>query len=507
MTLPRLCDALLPDLPAGFARPAYDRRHLIPRIAHIGVGAFHRCHQAEYTDDLAALGGDAGIVGINIRAPSLAPLGQQDGLYTRLIRQGDAVQARVIGSVIRTIDSQHSPTLALAVLSDQTTEVATLTVTEKAYCHHPATGALNLDHPDIAHDLIHPDTPRSLPGLVVRALDLRRAANLPLTLISCDNIPANGALLKGVVLTLAARQNQVLAAWIDESCAFPGTMVDRIAPSPSIADTTTVADRYGYDDQAVVVCEPFKQWVIEDHFAGPIPAWDRVGAQFVQDAAPYEILKMRVLNGAQTTLAHLGALCGLAHTSDDMADPVLSTFVNRMLLTETLPTLRPVAGLSAEAYVVQSLARLRNTAIRHRNHQIATDGSQKIVQRLLNPLAERLRRGQPSPLLTAALAGWMVYLICAARRFGAKWQADDPYAARITAIADRIGHDTAALSKAILGLDGIFAPDFAAFPDFTDLLAVAVGNLLSDDPRDYLRKLMTESASAQLNAAQTAGYS
>ena len=501
----RLAPSQLPNLPANVARPTYDRIRLIPRIAHIGVGAFHRCHQAEYTDDLAALGGDAGIVGINIRAPSLTPLGQQDGLYTRLIRQGNAVEARVIGSIIRVVDSQHSPAPALAVLTDKATEVITLTVTEKAYCHHPATGALNLDHPDIAHDLTHPDTPRSLPGLLVRALNLRKGA--PLTLISCDNIPANGTLLKGVIMTLAARQNHALADWIDKACAFPNTMVDRIAPAATPDDIATVADSLGYDDQAVVVCEPFKQWVIEDHFAGPIPAWDTVGAQFVHDAAPYEILKMRVLNGAQTALAHLGALCGLENTSDDMADPVLAAFVERMLLAETVPTLRPIAGLSAKAYVGQSLDRLRNTAIRHRNHQIASDGSQKIVQRLLNPLADRLRRGHPAPMLATALAGWMVYLIRAASRFGARWQADDPYAPRIAEIADRIGHDPAALSKAILQLDGIFAADFAAHPNFTDLLAVAVGNLLSDDPRDYLRKLMTESASAQLNAAQTAGYS
>ena len=495
---------ILPDL-TGVAGPAYDRKRLIPRVAHIGVGAFHRCHQAEYTDDLAALGGDAGIVGINIRAPSLERLSQQGGLYTRLIRQGDRVMARVIGSIVRTVDSQHDAAPALAVLTDKATEIVTMTVTEKAYCHNPATGQLNLTHPDIAHDLTHPETPRSLPGLLVRALDQRQGK--PLTLISCDNIPANGALLKGVVLTLAARQNDTLARWIDQTCAFPGTMVDRIAPAPSGADTAFVTDNFGYDDAAVVTCEPFKQWVIEDHFAGPIPAWNMVGAEYVADAAPYEILKMRVLNGAQTTLAHLGALCGLEHTFDDMADPVLSAFVEKMLMTETLATLRPIQGLSAKTYVAQSLTRLRNTAIRHRNHQIATDASQKIVQRILNPLTERLKRSQTSPLLTAAVAGWMVYLIRAASRFGAKWPADDPCAARITALADRIGHDSAALTQAILGLDDIFAPDFAANSGFVTGLASSVDALLTGDPRDYLRKLLGIDASDQLNATQTAGYS
>ncbi len=207
-----------------------------------------------------------------------------------------------------------------------------------------------------------------------------------------------------------------------------------------------------------MVGEPFRQWVIEKRFAGRFPDLDIVGATFVDDVTAFEHLKMRVLNGAQTSLCYLGVLAGLEHTSDDMADPLLARFVRRMLTEETLPTLEPVPGVDPLAYVEQSLARLRNTAIRHRNHQIATDGSQKIVQRLLNPIRDRLDAGAGIDLLATAVAGWMAYLARASGRFGRQWSVDDPYAARIAAIADRTGDDPAALVDGIVAIDAIFAP-------------------------------------------------
>ena len=281
--------------------------------------------------------------------------------------------------------------------------MVTLTVTEKGYCHIPSSGALDLDHPDIVHDLANPETPRSVPGLLARALEKRMASHgRPVTLLSCDNIPANGVILGNVVRALATRRGNGLSDWIAANVAFPSAMVDRIAPATTQADLDTVEQRFGYRDAAVAVGEPFRQWVIEQKFAGRVPRWDLVGATFVDDVTPFEHLKMRVLNGAQTTLATLGVLAGLEHTSDAIADPLLATFVRRMLTEETLPTLMPVPGISPLAYVEQSLDRLRNTAIRHRNHQIATDGSQKIVQRLLNPIRDRLRQGGSIALLVGA---------------------------------------------------------------------------------------------------------
>jgi fructuronate reductase len=481
---------LLGRLPVSVQQPSYDRTSLAPGMAHLGVGAFHRCHQAEYTDDLLSLQFDRwGVIGINIRPPDLADtLGRQGGLYTRLIREDQRIEARVIGSIVRVVDSQASPTPALEVLSSSDIDLVTMTVTEKGYCHRPSSGELDLDQPDIVHDLANAETPRSVPGILARALELRMTTHgQPITLLSCDNIPTNGVILANVVQAFARRRSNDLADWIAANVAFPSAMVDRIAPAVTQADLDSVEQRFGYRDAAVVVGEPFRQWVIEQKFAGRVPRWDLVGASFVDDVTPFEHLKMRVLNGAQTTLATLGVLAGLEHTFDAIADPLLAGFVRRMLVEETLPTLAPVPGMSPPAYVEQSLGRLRNTAIRHRNHQIATDGSQKIVQRLLNPIRDRLNQGESIALLSVPVAGWMAYLIQASARFGKRWPVSDPYAGKVEAIADATGRDAEALAAGILAIDTIFDPGLAANGQFRKTVISALDGLLSDDPMAAVR--------------------
>ncbi|MCA0003709.1 MULTISPECIES: mannitol dehydrogenase family protein [unclassified Mesorhizobium] len=493
--------ALLGRLPATVQSPGYDRALLQAGMAHLGVGAFHRCHQAEYTDDLLARSfGRWGVVGINIRPPALADtLGPQDGLYTRLIRQDSHVEARVIGSIVRVVDSQASAMPALEVLSSPDIEFVTLTVTEKGYCHIPASGALDLDHPDIVHDLANPLTPRSVPGILARALEQRMATHgRPLTLLSCDNIPANGTILENVVRTFAERRGNGLAGWIAPNAAFPSAMVDRIVPASTQADLDGVEQLFGYRDGAVVAGEPFRQWVIEQKFAGRVPRWDLVGATFVDDVTPFEHLKMRVLNGAQTTLSYLGVLAGLEHTFDAMADPLLSAFVRRMLVEETLPTLKPVPGMDPSAYVEQSLGRLQNTAIRHRNHQIATDGSQKIVQRLLNPIRDRLGEEKSIALLSVSVAGWMAYLIQASSRFGRRWPVSDPYAGKIAGIAEASGRDVPVLAAGILAIDAIFDPALAANDMFRKVVTSALDGLLSDDPMATVRHACAQPADERL---------
>lgn len=491
--MPRLGSALVASLPSGVLRPAYDRDAVKASMAHIGVGAFHRMHQAEYADDLLALGqGGGGIVGINIRPLSLAAtLGRQDGLYTRLIRQGDRIEARVIGSIVKVLDSQENAAPALQMLASPDIDVVTITVTEKAYCHKPATGRLDRDLPDVIADIATPQMPRTLPGLILRALELRmRTHGEPVTVISCDNIPGNGAILGNVVRTLAVARDDKLAKWIERNVAFPSTMVDRIAPATTQADIDHVEQTYGYRDDAVVVGEAFRQWVIEDRFVGRRPDWDLVGASFVADVTPYEHIKMRILNGAQTALSYFGILAGHDYSFEAVSDPLLESFVRRMLVEESVPTLEAVPGMPALPYVDQSLARLRNTAIRHRCHQIATDGSQKIVQRLLNPIRERLQRGQSIELLTVPVAAWMAYLILASERFGSRWKADDPQAGRIAAIADRIGDDAETLTSSILAIDAIFDSELAANRIFQAAAAQGVSAMLSPDPVSYLREIL-----------------
>lgn len=497
--------ALLDRLPASVQTPAYDRASLAPGMAHLGVGAFHRCHQAEYTDDLLSLRFDRwGIVGINIRPPSLADmLGRQSGLYTRLIRENSHIEARVIGSIVNVVDSQDSPEPALEVLASPDIELVTMTVTEKGYCHIPSSGDLDLDHPDIVHDLANPETPRSVPGILARALELRQATHgRSMTLLSCDNIPTNGVILETVVRSFAERRGNGLADWISANAAFPSAMVDRIAPAVTQDDLDSVEHWFGYRDGAVAVCEPFRQWVIEQKFAGRMPRWDLVGATFVDDVTPFEHLKMRVLNGAQTTLATLGVLAGLEHTFDAIADPLLSAFIRRMLIEETLPTLMPVPGILPLAYVEQSLGRLKNTAIHHRNHQIATDGSQKIVQRLLNPIRDRLRQGQSISLLPVPVAGWMAYLIQASARFGKRWPVSDPYAGKVADIADATGRDTPALASAILAIDTIFDPGLAANETFRAAVTSALDGLLSDDPMAAVRHSLEQDEVARLKRSK-----
>ncbi|RVD61052.1 mannitol dehydrogenase family protein [Mesorhizobium sp. M2D.F.Ca.ET.185.01.1.1] len=492
---------MLGRLPSEVRKPAYDRAALKPGIAHIGVGAFHRCHQAEYTDDLLAKDFDRwGLVGINIRPPLLADmLGRQDSLYTRLIRQNDEVEARIIGSIVGVVDSQESAAPALDVLAFPDIEMVTMTVTEKGYCHIPSSGALDLDHPDIVHDLANPEAPRSVPGILARALELRMVSHgRPVTLLSCDNIPTNGTILSNVVRAFAERRGRKLADWIDANVAFPSAMVDRIAPATTGADIDTVEQRFGYRDAAVVVSERFRQWVIENRFAGRVPRWELVGASFVDDVTPFEHLKMRVLNGAQTTLSYLGVLGGFEHTSDAIANPLLADFVRRMLTEETLPTLMPVPGITPAAYVEQCLSRLANTAIRHRNHQIATDGSQKIVQRLLNPIRDRLAKGGSIELLAVPVGGWMAYLIKASTRFGRAWQVSDPFAEKIAAIADRIGSNSKLLADAILAIDAIFEPSLAANATFRAHIVANLDGLLSNDPMGFVKQVCSGPTDAPL---------
>jgi fructuronate reductase len=489
----RLTSSTLATLPRQVRRPAYDRAGLGIGMAHLGVGAFHRAHQAEFTDDmLEARFGDWGVVGINLRAPRLEPmLGPQDGLFTRTLQEdGAEPRTRAIGCLKTVLDAEADLECSLAALADPRVVVVTMTVTEKGYCHVPATGLPDSAHPDLLHDLAHPQAPRSLPGLLLAALERRRAEKAgPLTLISCDNIPSNGVVLGSAVRALAEQRSADLAAWIADNAAFPSTMVDRIVPATTERDRAAIADALGLDDQGCVVGEPFRQWVIEDRFAGPRPPWDLAGAEFCRDVSGHELIKMRVLNGAQSSFCTLGALIGLDYTFEDARHPVLSRLVRQMLEEETATTLPAVPGMEAAAYIDLSLRRLRNSAIRHTNHQIATDGSQKIVQRLLNPMRDRIRQGRSFDRLACAVAGFIAYLAKASQKLGAPWVPSDPFAQAIRAIADETGPAAAELVRKVLAIEAIFGRDLPQTPGVAAAVTRHVEGLLSPDPENYLRAL------------------
>lgn len=483
----------LDNVSSTVRRPAYDRGRVGVGMAHLGLGAFHRCHQAEYTDDmLEARGGDWAVVGVNLRPPALADtLGVQDGLYARRLRDdSDYDECRIIGCIRETIDAQDHSAPAVAALAHPRVKVVTLTITEKGYCHVPATGALDERHPEILEDLQRPEAPRTAPAIIVAALERRRLAGAGgLTLLSCDNIPSNGIILGGVVRALADARAPALAHWIDENVAFPSCMVDRIVPATTEEDRTAVGEALGLSDRACVVGEPFRQWAIENRFAGARPPWDSAGAEFVSDVSPHELIKMRALNGAQTTLCYLGALAGLDYTFEDVRQPVLERFVRRMLQEETAPTLPFRPGMEAGAYIDLSLRRLRNPNIRHRNHQIATDGSQKIVQRLLNPMRDRLRAGAAIERLACATAGFIAYLAAAAPSFGARWTPSDPFADAVREIAEASGRDLETLVRRALAIPAIFGSDLPTTPILVDAVSRHLAGLLSDNPLGYLESL------------------
>lgn len=380
-------------------------------IVHLGLGAFFRAHGAIYVEQaMAASGGDWGIVGVSLQSPGTRDrLEPQGWAYTALQLGPEGETAQVVTVLRDVLVAPENPQAVLDAMTAPAVRIVSLTVTEKGYCHEPSTGRLNADHPDIRHDLDNP-LPRSAPGFLVRALQARRAAGIPpFTVLCCDNLPENGHVVRGVVLDLARLIDPDLAAWIEAQGAFPSTMVDRIVPATTPADLDRVETLTGRRDEAPVMHEPFRQWVVEDRFCNGRPDLGAVGVQLVDDVTPFEHMKLRMLNGTHSSLAYLGYLAGHQTIADTMADPVMAQFVDRLWRSEIIPALTPPPGTDLAAYADALAARYANPAIRHRTWQIAMDGSQKMPQRILGTIAEGRAAWRPVPGLTLAVAAWMRY--------------------------------------------------------------------------------------------------
>jgi len=444
--LERLNSESLPRLPADVEKPAYDRSRLTPGIVHLGLGAFHRAHQAVMTDMAIEASGDLswGILGVSLRSRTTRDaLTPQDGLYTLALREGDAdgqprEQLRVVGSVLRVMVAEEDPNAVLERIAYPQTRIVSLTVTEKGYSHEPATGYLRWDDPDILHDLENPQRPRSTIGILVYGLALRRERGLPpVTLLSCDNLRGNGDMLRSLVLAFALRVDVALTAWIDTHCTFPNSMVDRMVPGTEDGDRARIATRLGVQDAWPVVGEPYLNWVIEDKFAAGRPAWEtQGGATFVRNAEPYERLKLRMVNGPHSTFAYLGTLLGHRTISESVQTPALRDFVDAMMRLEIAPTLNGIPGSGLEEYRHRFLARIANPALPHPSSQVAMDGSQKVPQRLLETLRDRLRAGDDINRLTLAVAAWLHYLRGEDEQ-GARYAIEDPLAARLAKLLSR----------------------------------------------------------------------
>ncbi|MEO9574457.1 MAG: mannitol dehydrogenase family protein [Tateyamaria sp.] len=381
-------------------------------IVHLGLGAFFRAFGCVYVADaMAASSGDWGIVGVSLRSPATRDaLRGHDWSYASVTLAPEGEDIREINVLNDVLVAPEDPGQVLAAMADPAIKIVSLTVTEKGYCHNPASGALNLDHPDIQADLKN-SRPVSAPGFLVRALQMRRAAgHPPFTVLSCDNLPDNGKLVRAVVLELARQIDPDLADWIAVEGRFPSTMVDRITPATTQADIDRIAERTGKSGGAPVLHEPFSQWAIEDGFVnGARPDLAAAGAEMVADVSAHEQMKLRMLNGTHSALAYTGYLAGHDTIAATVADPVFAAFVHR-LWSEIMPAVTPPDGVDLIAYADALFARYTNPAIQHRTWQIAMDGSQKLPQRLLGNIADNISAGRSVEALSLGVAAWMRYV-------------------------------------------------------------------------------------------------
>ena len=402
----RLSFSTLADLPDSVRQPAFAPEALTSGILHLGIGAFHRAHQAVYTEDaIEAAGGGWGITGVSMRQATVAEtLAAQDGLYTVETRDIDA-SYRVIGCVRRTLTLPLDPGAVALALADPAVRIVTLTVTEKGYC----LGADGLDftHPDIIHDVTHPNQPRSAIGALVAGLRLRHQdRGAPVTVISCDNLTGNGPRLAAATVQLADHLDPALAHWIQNEIAFPETMVDSIVPASDEASRARTDVVLGLEDFASVQRESFAQWVIEDRFAGPRPAWDRVGVEIVGAVQPYRQLKLHVLNACHSALAYLGLARGHDYVRQAIADAELAGFLDALIAEEVAPGL---ANLPVPAYWAMTRKRFANPAVDHRLDQIAQDGAFKLAQRVFPLIVTNRQAGLPVERLAAIVRAWMSF--------------------------------------------------------------------------------------------------
>ena len=477
----RLSERSLARLPLEVARPRYALDAVGLGVVHLGVGAFHRAHQAVYFDDRLAAGeSDWAICGASLRSPQTQEaLQPQDGLYAVAARGPDREDLRVVGSIRALLVAPHDPERFLAAMTEPKVRIVSLTVTEKGYCHDPARCELDESHPDIVLDLAQPNSLRSAPGFIVEALRRRRAAGVaPFTVLSCDNLPSNGATARRVLQRMAELRDPDLGQWFEDAVACPSTMVDRIVPATTDEDRRAIAERLGCLDAWPVVTEPFSQWVIEDHFPGGRPRLEESGVTMVSDVAPYELAKLRLLNGAHSTLAYLGYLAGYETIADCMADPAFARLA-RGVMDEVTPTLVAHGVGDVTTYKQRLLERFENPAIRHRTWQIAMDGTQKLPQRLLGTVRERLAIGAPIARLALAVAGWMRY-ITGIDESGQPIDVRDPLRDEIARLAEDALSDPDRLVRALLSLRPVFGDDLPANPIFVDVVRDAVRRLYRD---------------------------
>lgn len=481
----RLSNQTLGQLPQGIQVPEYDRAERSCGIVHIGPGAFHRAHQAVYTDMAMAFGGNWKITGVSMRSATLKQkLAEQDNLYSLVVLDNEPY-VQVIGAFDEILVLDEDRDAIMAALTNPATHIISLTITEKGYCL-TSSGELDTSHDDIMHDLANPDRPVSAIGLIVTALRHRfKQGASDITVISCDNLADNGKKLNKAVVQFAEKVQPELAKWIRNHICFPCTMVDSITPATDEALIDLAKTKLGVVDQWPIQREAFTQWVVEDTFSGPRPAWDKVGVTFTDDVAAFENAKLRILNGTHSTLAYVGTLLSKETVFEAISDKALELFIRRLLKEEIIPSIQAEGVMDLAAYAEDILARYQNRHIRHLLSQIAWDGSQKLPFRILNTVRDNLKQGKSANLLCVPIAAWILVI---AKRFNEQEKLVDPLAETLLDMAAKFQGDLEGLAAAVLNLPQVFA-ELTANKWFKDTVMAQV-KLLSGMTNDNAMELL-----------------
>ncbi|MGJ8514043.1 mannitol dehydrogenase family protein [Carnimonas bestiolae] len=490
----RLCRETLRKLPDNIRLPRYDVSRLKPGILHFGCGAFHRAHQALVTQRAIEAEGKEGMRwGIAsaslVRTNTPDALRPQQGLYTLLERSAKGNHVEVVGSLAEVVHAPSDEKGMAARLADPETRIVTLTITDRGYFLDPSTHRLNVEDETIKED-VGQERPTTAIGSIVRGLELtRKAGHTPPVILCCDNLTSNGTTLRQAVLDFAALEDDGLSQWIEGNVQFPNTMVDRIAPSVTERDIEETDGILGVHDAAPVVAEPFLDWVIED-FDGPRPAWDKGGAKFVSDVEPYEIAKLRLLNGTHMLLAYIGSLAGYKTIAEAIADPLIKRLTERFMRSEQGPTV-PVPHAQSEHYIDELLKRFENPAIHHEVGRVGRNGSLKLATRLLEPMRYNLAERRDTPCTILAIAAWI-------RGFslldtsGTAIRIDDPNKEEIYRLCRATRENPLLRAETFLEYDEVFGEGFPRQDKITGELAQALNNLHRYDLREVIAATLDE---------------
>jgi mannitol 2-dehydrogenase len=411
-----LTSSTLPDLPFALSKPSYDRSALTAGIVHFGVGGFHRAHQAMYLDRLMNAGQalDWAICGVGILpgdAKMKQVMDEQDCLYTLVVKNPDGTrEGRVVGSIIEYLFAPDDPEAVIEKMASEQIRIVSLTVTEGGYNFHHVTGEFDAESADIVHDLQPGAAPRTTFGLVTEALSRRRERGLaPFTVMSCDNIQGNGDVARKMFTAFASLKDAELGGWVDENVPFPNSMVDRITPVTTDEDRGAIAEEFGVKDAWPVVCEPFEQWVLEDHFSLGRPPFEDVGVQLVEDVEPYELMKLRLLNASHQGMCYFGYLAGYRYAHEVCQDPLFSQFLLDYMDKEATPTLQPVPGIDLDAYKNTLIERFSNEYVRDTLARLCAESSDRIPKWLLPVIRINLANDGEIHRSAAIVASWARY--------------------------------------------------------------------------------------------------